>query len=190
MIGAFSPHFSARKVSKKSEGLNPHNRPQAERSRRPAYHIEQRSGRANLAKCSLPDCILECVNTTDCASLIRGYENIVFQAIILYTKNAEGVTYSNFCVIRSGFAPRIALFPWVYTHGCVISPRRGSNWYAGAKNVIADTRNLNKIRNKIYKKLNCNNLPLIIHTLIPFTLPLITYHLCLMPCAFCLIINH
>ena len=41
-------------------------------------------------------------------------------------KNAEGVTYFNFCVTRSGFAPRIAPFPWVYTHGCVISPRRGS----------------------------------------------------------------
>ena len=42
------------------------------------------SERAHNTRFSLSDCILECANTTDCASLIRGYENIVFQTIALY----------------------------------------------------------------------------------------------------------
>ena len=43
------------------------------------------SERAHNTRFSLSDCILGCANTTDCASLIRGYENIVFQTIALYS---------------------------------------------------------------------------------------------------------
>lgn len=72
-------------LKKQSEGLNLHNRMQAKRSFRSAYHIRQRSERANNTRFSLSDCILESINTTDCASLIRGYENVVFQTITSLT---------------------------------------------------------------------------------------------------------
>ena len=45
-----------------------------------------------------------------------------------FISNAEGVTQSVFCATCSRFVPWVAPFPWVHTHGCVISPHRGSNW--------------------------------------------------------------
>ena len=66
-----------------SGGLNLHNRMQAKRSLRPKRHVEQHSERVNFRRSSLSDCILESVDTTGCASLTRGYDNIVFQTIVI-----------------------------------------------------------------------------------------------------------
>jgi len=83
------------KSIKTSERRNLHNRPQAKRSRRSETHHKQHSERVNLTLVQSFRLAFYADAATGCASLTRGYENIVFQTNIISKNQSNPLNLLN-----------------------------------------------------------------------------------------------